>query len=184
MSPTVEQLLALVPPPKLPIAAPTSDEWDAFEKRLRSELPEDFRRIVTAYGIGRFASFIWIYSPISYKLHYRLSELMDRFYDVMYDLRTDGHFSTPLYPELNGLLAWATTQNGDTLLWRTHPNIRNWQVVLNPSQSTRFVEFDETTSSFIRNWLTGQLQSNDLPNLNFTVPVDFISFDDTELNRT
>jgi hypothetical protein len=174
----VNELLELAPPPEVPIAPPAHHDWQEFSHRLGCELPEDFCRIVTTYGIGCLGGYLWLYSPVANRPEMQLSNLMDAVYNVLLDLREKGDHSEILYPEATGLLAWATTQNGDTLLWRTASNIDKWTVVLNPSRSVRFVDFDESSASFICRFFTGKLTAEDLPLQELRSRIPFTPFNE------
>ncbi|MFE6976433.1 hypothetical protein [Streptomyces sp. NPDC057682] len=56
----LDALLRLCPPPADPPPAP---DWAAAEKRLGTGLPEDYKRLVEAYGDGLFDETIWLLSP-------------------------------------------------------------------------------------------------------------------------
>ncbi|REK12009.1 MAG: hypothetical protein DWQ37_13395 [Planctomycetota bacterium] len=137
--------------------------WEYFESTRRVSLPPDLKEIVSRYGAGDIDEFLRILSPIADDKTYRLDALMEGERERLLIFREFGDHSQALFPEPGGLLAWSVTLNGDTLFWRTNGRPEDWTIVVNPSRSLNFVEFSESTASFVLGLLTRRLHTDVFP---------------------
>ncbi|MGH3738109.1 MAG: SMI1/KNR4 family protein [Micromonosporaceae bacterium] len=126
---TIEELVRLVPPPAVPVAA--DGDWGAVEATLGLRLPADYRALVTRYGVGDFDD-ITLLSPFA-PAHHGDTNLVVRARALPGDLellRREFPESVPypLFPEPGGALTWAVTGNADLLSWLTGEE--SWPIVL------------------------------------------------------
>jgi hypothetical protein len=126
----LERILRLAPPPGQPIDA----DLDASNESAFGDfpLPEDYVRLVARYGRGSFAEFLQLRSPFAAE-------------DCCRPERTD-----------EGVL-WATTTNGDRVLWSPQEAPDGWRTVVLASRSAEPTQFDATATEFLAGWLEGTL---------------------------
>ena len=62
---SIADLMKLVPPPAKPFEVGTLAEWAKVEAELGTQLPQDYRDFVFAYGSGLFAGLYRVYNPFS-----------------------------------------------------------------------------------------------------------------------
>jgi hypothetical protein len=62
------------------------------------------------------------------------------------------------------LLPWARTDNGNYFLWRTIGEPDSWSVVVLDSRGPEFEEFPFGAMRFLFGYLTGNVNTNLLPN--------------------
>ena len=60
---TVDDLIALAPPPEWRIDAGSPDGWDQVERTLGTALPEDYKLIINIYGSGNFNDLFYLFNP-------------------------------------------------------------------------------------------------------------------------
>src|SRR5947207_970588 len=63
MSPSLQKLTAIEPPPSSPIGAGSLEDWPQIETQLGFRLPIDYKQYLSRYGAGRWADFLGILSP-------------------------------------------------------------------------------------------------------------------------
>src|SRR2546429_3014358 len=124
---TIDDLVALVPPPVAPIDG--DGDWTEVEHVLGVGLPTDFQALVHRYGFGQFAD-ITLLTPFStradglFNLVRRARSQVDSYQAHRDEWPED--FPYPLYPEPHGLLEWANTGDGDVLCWLTAGKPDRW----------------------------------------------------------
>ena len=125
------QIAEVLPPPEEPDGLNRS--WQTVESELGLGLPNDYKQFIDRYGSGCIlAADAEGASIISYNLR-GVPDVVGwvsaaaRRYD---DDRKAGyqHPFAP-YPQAGGLLAWATTPNGDFFNWRTEGEPSDWDIV-------------------------------------------------------
>lgn len=67
-------------------------------------------------------------------------------------------FTFNIYPEENGLLPFAYTDNGDELYWLTAPEFDDWSIVVYESASPDHHQFNMSFSEFMYNLITHQIK--------------------------
>lgn len=67
-------------------------------------------------------------------------------------------FPFNIYPEENGLLPFAYTDNGDELYWLTAPEFDDWSIVVYESASPDYHQFNMTFSEFMYNLIAHQIK--------------------------
>jgi hypothetical protein len=130
MHPAVEELRRLVPPPPAPNGA--DGDWAACERELQLRLPEDYKEFISAYGSGTLCRLFAISSPFSSPMLWK-TNVRDWWvkwagiYDCWGD--EDRVLPYPRYPDVPGLLPWATYGDVDVLSWYTAGEPNQWYVI-------------------------------------------------------
>ena len=153
---SVEQLSDLVRPPELPPFIETSG-WAPVEADLGTPLPSDYKAFVERYGPGRLGGFISAFVPTTRFPNLDLVTQAKRQLAALRELR-DGGEPCPysLFPESDGLLPFAGTDNGDILHWLTAGTPEEWSVVVNDSRSPRYELHSCGMTSFLAGVLAGE----------------------------
>lgn len=112
MASALDQLNALIPPPRSASSAP---DWAAIEQRLR--LPADYKRLVEDYGSGAFDDFIRVLQPSETNEHIDLLRQRKVRLDALRALHADGEFSPyRIERDHEAVVPWAITDNGTECL--------------------------------------------------------------------
>ncbi|HEV8562248.1 MAG TPA: hypothetical protein VGR06_38500 [Actinophytocola sp.] len=158
MTSALDQLIALVPPGRP--ASPRTD-WSTVERSLGAGLPEDYKRLVDAYGPGSFDGFLWLVQPMPGS-HLDLLARQDT---AQSNLRTLAEMGEELPYPPDRLMAWAVSSDGDTCYWLRDPEADpdNWTVVANESRGPSWDQFTGTATEFLLAILSGTFTSEALP---------------------
>jgi uncharacterized protein (TIGR02996 family) len=131
-------LTSLVSPPPVPVEVPSDADWLHVESRLDRRLPEDYKRIVAAYGSGLMARWITVLNPRSQASEHNLVEWATYVIEVIcrgiHRLDEDEDFEYPFYPSEGGLLPCAHTLGGDQICWLTRGDPADWPIVVLPRE--------------------------------------------------
>ena len=161
---TIDELRAVLPPPATPAAPATARDWTAIEGQVGSLLPPDYKQFVEAYGPGRIADFLMVFTPFAANANADLTQQVGRQVGALRQLRDAGQTSEyPLFPEPGGLMPWGVTDNGDILLWLRSGEPAAWPVVISVSGDIEFERFDLTMSSFLAQVLGGAVRTETFP---------------------
>ncbi|WP_405914989.1 SMI1/KNR4 family protein [Streptomyces sp. NBC_00728] len=154
---TIDDLIALVPPPANPVDA--SGDWTQVEAGLGLELPADFKALISSYGLGQFVDFINPLTPFgSRNLLLRSAQrLLDS--ERPFREANPDDCPYPYYPEAGGLLEWAGTDNGDRLCWVTDGHPDTWTVVAWNPRGWYYDAHDTGAVGFLHGWLSGRLNT-------------------------
>jgi hypothetical protein len=130
MHPLIEELRCLVPPPAHPNGA--QGDWKVCEDELGLRLPQDYKDFISLYGSGTLCGLFEISSPFSSPLLWKTSvrewwARWARIYDCWGECPRDMPYAT--YPDVPGLLPWATYGTVDVLSWYTAGEPHEWCVV-------------------------------------------------------
>ena len=132
---SVDGLRSLLPPPDRP--SPVDWDWEAYEGRLGTELPADYKAFVETYGAGSINEHLWVYHPSPEKR-------LDMIEQLEFERRKRRHlvgpgespnigpyslWQYPLWPDPGGVIPWGRTAGAWTFNWVTaerHPS--DWSV--------------------------------------------------------
>lgn len=160
---TVDLVKRLAPLPEEPFEA-FRGSWELIEAEIRTALPQDYKDFIRLYGNGYFMQFLGISLPRS-----RNSNVLLR--SAIYWARraaVDGGFPPeglpyPFWPDRGGLLAFGSTDNGDTLLWLTEGEPEDWKVVVWDRGLGEFEVFDCGLTDFLASLATGAIRPKAFP---------------------
>jgi hypothetical protein len=148
------RLEALVPPPATPTAA--SGDFAAVEADLGTALPADYKELVRRYGYGSFCDFLHLWSPFFEPC--TMMEQARAALDADTQLARVAPNAVPFarYPEPEGALPWARSDNGDVAYWLTWGKPEEWPVALwNPRSGQRFDLVEGGAAAFLSAWIGG-----------------------------
>lgn len=176
---TIENLIKVVPPPEEPFEA-FRGTWELIEDEIRTALPQDYKDFVRLYGSGYFMQFLGVSVPRSRNPNVLLRS-------AIYWARraaVQGGFAPdelpyPFWPDPGGLLAFGSTDNGDTLLWLAQGEPEDWKVVVWDRGLGRFEVFDCGLTDFLAGLATGGIQPKEFPDL---LPCDHLFTPNPELD--
>ncbi len=170
ITPALERLQKLAPPPAVvPVAPP--EQWQELEYSLGMQLPQDYKNLVSVYGFGCFAGFLYVYHPFYPWKHPQakddyISWASKRMNSLTIGQQTFPKYAAPFpaYPAIRGLLPWGFTDNGDALCWHTVGVSNEWPLVLIDSKdSEQYDYFSMTATEFLLDWLNQQVQPQNFP---------------------
>lgn len=157
MTPGLQQLVALVPPPPVPGAYAIPAARLAAEASLGVTLPDDHRALLDTYGPGAFDDFLWLLAPGAEERHLDLVEQASVRLEALRSLAAGGEV-VPYDVDGGELLPWAVTDNGDVCFWRCSPrhDPERWGVVVNEARGPAWEPFDLTATGFLVAVLSGR----------------------------
>jgi hypothetical protein len=154
---TIDDLVALVPPPTNPVDA--SGDWKEIEDSLGLELPADFKSLIGHYGLGQFVDFITPLTPFGGPARLLTSARCLLESERPFREANPDKCPYPYYPEAGGLLEWAGTDNGDRLCWVTDGQPDTWTVVAWNPRGWYYDAHDTSAVGFLHGWLSGGLDT-------------------------
>jgi hypothetical protein len=162
---TLAHLRQLAAPPHTVGGTGTPEDWTTAESALGLQLPGDYKALVSTYGAGKFADFIFVYTPFASNPYVNLLEQRGLNLAAYKTLRMEVPQSAPYpaYPETGGALPWAHTDNGDMLYWLTEGPSDTWPVIVIESRHSAVERYDLPTTGFLARLLAGELDTRILP---------------------
>ena len=150
----ITALTRLCPPPAGDLSA---IDWDAVERTLGMQLPEDYKQLATGYGPGSFCDFLSIYHPhgvtewvdLTGPMPAKIGEQLRQDY-------TQGTHPVPYNPE--HLFTIGVTGNGDYVFWITDPATApdTWHIAVSESRGPLWFTFEGTLTEFLVAVLSAQ----------------------------
>jgi hypothetical protein len=139
-------------------------DWSSVEQEIGTALPPDYKAFVETYGGGTIDHFLSVLTPIGPTKWANLVWRAHATEDPM-DLASPRAMHAPFepYPAPGGLLAFAQTDNGDVLYWKTVGGPENWTVVVFPPRAPEYLEFDGSMTEFLEALFTGRVSSEIFP---------------------
>lgn len=159
---SLERLEQIVAPPLSPVAA--HGDWSAVERALGTPLPSDWKALVEAYGYGSFCDFFHLQSPFfePCTMIEQAKQTLDA--DRQLAKMFPKAVPFPSFPDADGALPWARTDNGDVAYWLTMGSPDDWPVaVWNPRGGERFELVDGGAVRFLAGWLGGEFAVSVFP---------------------
>lgn len=153
----------------------TPVDWAPVEARLGTKLPADYKAFVDRYGTGAIGDFLWVLTPTTANRFLNLFDSGNAMLAGYRELRANwpGDFPFAAYPEENGLLPWAVTDNGDELFWLTEgEDPDQWPTII----STRGMPLEEhrlPAGDLLAGLIAGRIRSNIIERIDGTfTPAD------------
>ena len=142
---TVDDLLALAPPPEWRIDAGSPGGWNEVEQALGTALPDDHKLITNIYGSGNFNDLFYLFNPFdsSGESGNLLNQTFRRdcfglsvldFYDEIKSISPE-LCPFPTFPEPGGLLPLGGDTNGGHAFWLMKGMPDDWPLILYPDES-------------------------------------------------
>lgn len=160
---SLEKLEKILPIEGTPVEVPTEEQWSEWEAE-NFKLPEDYKEFILKYGSGSINDALIILNPFSNHPGWNLLNAHNEV-SFAYNYLKEGYIrdgqedlikSLRLYPETEGLLAIATSNEGDYALWQTKGDADTWGIVVDDGTYVERMLFNENFTEFLVNYLTGE----------------------------
>jgi len=151
---TIQELVAVVPPPTTPLDTDVGN-WAKAEELVGFSLPSDYRDFAVLYGSGNFCDgFLNVVNPLSVV---KFQQAIDYLIEVLHEVSRRRNDPYSAYPENPGLLPWGADENGNSLHWLTEGDANSWPVVIE-SHEGDFERYDITMTTFLALALTNNIR--------------------------
>lgn len=164
----LNELERILPPPesgaKVDIpASPT--EWPSVEVTIGISLPPDYKAFIESYGSGSIDRFLSIFNPFAKNPHLNLMDAIRTRLEGLRELQAEFEIERKysIFPDMNGLLPFGATDNGDVLYWKTTGQPSSWPVVINDARSPEYEEFPIGMTEFLVAILSRKVSSSIFP---------------------
>ena len=152
-------------PPLEPQDVDSINDWESIERKLGTQLPDDYKSFIDLYGLGTIDRFLVVFNPFSSN---KFVNLLDRGRRILqaFDISKKEfpkYYSHPLFPSPGGLLPFAGTDNGDVLYWRTTGTPENWTVTVFDPRSPDYFDFNGPMTDFLIALLTRSVECKVFP---------------------
>lgn len=161
---TIHSLVKMLMPPNNPSESGAGQTWPKFDGEI--DFPGDYVEFISLYGTGRVADFVAVFNPFSKNENvnfFEQSKLVLE--DFRYLVESDGeNYTYSLYPEVEGLIPVAVTDNGDYIFWvcNSKDNSDHWSTAMVPARSPEVEFFDCGLTALLEGVLSGKLKANSL----------------------
>jgi hypothetical protein len=169
------ELLIATPLPQE--SRPSRTDWSDVTQRLGTELPTDYKELITTLGVGCINEFVYILSPFSSFQNlehavYRSRTMHARFVET---LGVDD-ITYPIFPKPGGLLPWGSSWDDDTFHWITNGgDPDSWPVFVEGRYGERG-EYPLTMTEFLVESLRGEIALPDIfPDGTLDVPAEYFT---------
>lgn len=144
---SVNELIAVVPPPTHPVDPGTDLLRQQVEEKLGLRLPQDIIDFSLTYGTGTFShGQFWVFNPFSRWYYSNIEEVCRLFRKLRRD-EGPGRFPYNFHPERPGLLSWGSESNGHEMFWLTEGEPNAWPIILYDRVS--FERWDLSVTTFL-----------------------------------
>jgi hypothetical protein len=159
----IEELKAVVSPPKKPLESGDEKSWRQIEKNMKIKFPQDYWDLIHTYGSGSFnlkgGGFVQIYNPFS-----RLYEENVLFLCENYRGFQDGEgkkaYPYKVFPKKGGLLGLGVDDlESNEIYWITKGDPDQWKL-LHRSADNECQELEGPLTSFLAKVFSRQLALN------------------------
>lgn len=138
-------------------------DWFGAARRLRTELPEDYRSLVDAGGGGLWFGYVRVLVPDERLVGRNLLDADGVFRDLLVQWGDDPEcrpFDLPADSSAR-LVAWANTEHGERVFWRVDPGVApsRFPVYVEDADGERWERFDLSSTDFLLALARGELRS-------------------------
>lgn len=171
-------LKRLINVPTNPLEVPTLDDWRDYERDL-TVLPSDYKEFISLYGTGLVDQFLAVYNPASRNDYLNLLWQREAALSVLSEkvLRSPDMYPMTCFPEPEGFLPFAGTDNGDTLYWVTRGKPADWTVAVMGPRNPKVFRYEGGMVDFLIAILRREVHCSvfpsgfpDPPPVSFTFP--------------
>ena len=144
MNDTLSELIAILPPP----AAPEENhgDWNAVEKELGVQLPDDYKVFIETYGTGVISCELSILNPFTQHDGSNLFRKLEWLREMDREFNSENpRGGTPPFPAEGGVLPCAWSNENDFVFWRTSGPANQWGTVIDKRQELRYFDFPGVT---------------------------------------
>ncbi len=161
---SLQQLLEIAFPLPPPIDAGRAEQWKEVEAALKTQLPSDYKNLVSNYGVGYFGNYVTVLNPFYPEHQYpSILALYKKSYEMLHENRQEWDCPYPFFPEAKGLLPWGKDDTAGLLCWLTVGSPDTWQTVVLNSNWQVCEEYPMTATEFLFSWLTRQVAPSFYP---------------------
>jgi hypothetical protein len=160
---SLKYLMCLLPPPPEALESEDAVAWDRVERSLGTELPLDYKELLATYGSGAVDGFLWILNPFAKNHHLNLIHEGRAKLEALAALIHET-VPYPLYPNPNGLLPCAVTDNGDVMFWICSGHPSEWNLAINEGRGPRWREYKLSLTDFLIRLISRELIVDLFPN--------------------
>jgi len=140
----------------------TTDKWNQFEEQIHIKIPADYIQFINLYGTGKLCKLVWVLNPFSEYDRFNLLLFLKSQREVFNKLQEQYKikYLYKLFDNLNGILPFAFTDNGDTIYWNIKDeNKKNYPIVILDGRNMSSEEHDLSFNEFINEVLNKSLNS-------------------------
>ncbi|MFI5915763.1 SMI1/KNR4 family protein [Dactylosporangium sp. NPDC051541] len=173
MSDDVRKLSEVVPPPE---GRRPDVDWPAVFAALGTELPRDYRQLISVYGGGQFDDHLYLLEPSSSRSGYDIARLQEERSQALDEIWKDGEPKPRQLEDGARLIVWATTDDGQCVYWLVRPgqSADDWTLLLQEGRGPQWEHFAMGCASFLAATLTGTVRSKLLSSDYPTDPHTFV----------
>jgi hypothetical protein len=157
---SVQELLAVVPPPADPIDIGNADIIQSVQRSLGVALPSDLLDLSRAYGTGVFKDSnrltFWVYNPFADAYLEKITEASDIMREVK-EMEGD-EFPQEVWPKVPGLLPCCSDDNGCEILFHTIGHPDSWPLILRAPRTPYYEQVDLPLSTFLAKVISRQIR--------------------------
>ncbi len=140
------------------------------EVAMGLRFPQEYKQLITVYGHGCFADFVWLFNPFFIETAIGAQDYDSNIKGRLEALETlrgkwpDDTAPFPSWPSPGGVYPWGTTDNGGTLCWLTVGSPERWTVVLlDDDMSECYDQYPMTITEFLAAWLSEEIEPTTFP---------------------
>jgi len=160
----IDDIIKVMPPVNNPLDVPTQSQWIAIEGKLGTGLPDDYKEFIQTYGTGKVDDFLYVFTPFSVNENLNLFDQLKLQSDVLVELKSYGeNVPYKIFPEVEGVIPFAITDNGDVLFWKTSTEPNDWTVLVNEARSPDWEKYEMSMSKFLSEIVSHRLSCKIFP---------------------
>lgn len=132
-TPSIAELVKLIPPPPKPVSLPSRKVWKGVEERIGITFPRDYYDLAATYGSGLFRhrptlDFLFLWNPAAQWYVKSLREI----HDLYRDLRLDSpeKFPYEIFPKQGGLFYLGSSENRIAIFFLTKGKPDKWPILV------------------------------------------------------
>lgn len=169
----VRKLTEVVSPPK---GERPSIDWTAVSAALGTELPADYRDLISTYGGGQFDNHLYLLEPSSSDSGYDIVSLNEERAEALEEVWQDGEPKPQQLDDGSRLIVWATTDDGQNVYWLVRPGQSPdaWTLLVQEGRGPQWEHFPMGCAPFLLGTLTGKVRSRLLSSDYPTDPHSFV----------